>query len=574
MENIQVTANKYIAASTSTPWHIAESEYPIQLCSNNIELLVCGEEAFGAVEKAIQNAKKSIDIISWGFDPAMSFSGRGGERIGDLLIQKASQADSQIEVRLLIWHSITGNLSQNNLPGVGIDFLKPHDPGGTDEDSAFREKWYDDIKSVANLYFRTRDMTICQLGKGLVQSAAFSLARSHHQKMVLVDYELADPTISIGFVMGHNSLMEYWDDQNHNDESTKRFDSCKPWQDLSTKVAGMILYDMNQNFVSAWDNKDKSGVNFGTVRYKQDDNDDNLTAKREHITALDFLDLTYIHTAQILRTQPQHGVTDIYKTYKLACQQAHYYLYFENQYFRHEELANHLIKVQKEVKSKGRTSFFNVFVVTNPPQSTGEALSTYEMVKALGHPNTMPKYVEEDNAIKEKDSSDKPSNEKDKQLIEQLEKDANMRVLIATLMTPKGTPIYVHSKLLLVDDSFFLLGSANINRRSMEIDSELAVCTAYHTLASTARKKLMSMHYNGDNGESGLQNEPACSIAGMDEIFENWQPRMQTNLKIWKVNEAKREEAEKNGKTFIPENTLTGHLVEFYYDDYGRTRTD
>lgn len=417
-------------------------------------------------------------------------------------------------------------------------------------------------------------MTIYQLGKGLVQSAAFTLARSHHQKMVLVDYELADPTVSIGFVMGHNTLMEYWDDREHNDESTKRFDRCKPWQDLSTKVAGMILHDMNQNFVSAWDNKDKSGVNFGTVRHKHNDNDENLTAKREHITAMEFLDSTYWHTAQILRTQPQHGITDIYKTYQLTCQQAHYYLYFENQYFRHEDLANHLIAVQKEIKSKGRTSFFNVFVVTNPPQSTGEATSTYEMVKALGHANTMPKYVEEDKTIDEKDSSDKPSNEKDKKSIEQLEKDANMRVLIATLKTPNGQDIYVHSKLLLADDSFFLLGSANINRRSMEVDSELAVCTAEHKLVSTTRKKLMSMHYNGDNGESGVINEPPCSIAGMDETFKNWEPRMARNLGTWQDNERERGKAEKKGETFVPENTLTGHLVEFYYDDYGHIKTD
>ncbi|EPN37198.1 phospholipase D/transphosphatidylase, partial [Pseudomonas syringae pv. actinidiae ICMP 18883] len=37
---------------------------------------------------------------------------------------------------------------------------------------------------------------------------ALSASASHHQKSVLVDYELPS---AVGFVMGHNSLDEYWD---------------------------------------------------------------------------------------------------------------------------------------------------------------------------------------------------------------------------------------------------------------------------------------------------------------------------------------------------------------------------
>lgn len=46
---------------------------------------------------------------------------------------------------------------------------------------------------------------------------------------------------------------------------------------------------------------------------------------------------------------------------------------------------------------------------------------------------------------------------------------------------PNGTPvseiIYVHSKLMIVDDLFIIVGSANINDRSMlgKRDSEIAV---------------------------------------------------------------------------------------------------
>ncbi|MCJ2372726.1 hypothetical protein RGM3321_15625 [Pseudomonas sp. RGM3321] len=41
---------------------------------------------------------------------------------------------------------------------------------------------------------------------------AMSASATHHQKSVLVDYELPD---AVGFVMGHNMLDEYWDTNSH-----------------------------------------------------------------------------------------------------------------------------------------------------------------------------------------------------------------------------------------------------------------------------------------------------------------------------------------------------------------------
>ncbi|MEN5162091.1 phospholipase D-like domain-containing protein, partial [Achromobacter spanius] len=52
----------------------------------------------------------------------------------------------------------------------------------------------------------------------------------------------------------------------------------------------------------------------------------------------------------------------------------------------------------------------------------------------------------------------------------------------------------VHSKLLLVDDVFFTLGSANINVRSMESDSELNICCPSPVLTQYWRKHLWKMH--------------------------------------------------------------------------------
>ncbi|POA81151.1 phospholipase D-like domain-containing protein [Pseudomonas protegens] len=54
--------------------------------------------------------------------------------------------------------------------------------------------------------------------------------------------------------------------------------------------------------------------------------------------------------------------------------------------------------------------------------------------------------------------------------------------------------IYVHSKLLVVDDVFSLLSSANINTRSMHTDSELGLAAPDAELAKNWRDELWNLH--------------------------------------------------------------------------------
>lgn len=52
------------------------------------------------------------------------------------------------------------------------------------------------------------------------------------------------------------------------------------------------------------------------------------------------------------------------------------------------------------------------------------------------------------------------------------EKDVHHRFSLMTAHTADGTPIYVHAKLLIVDDFILRVGSANMNNRSLGLDSE------------------------------------------------------------------------------------------------------
>ena len=44
-------------------------------------------------------------------------------------------------------------------------------------------------------------------------------------------------------------------------------------------------------------------------------------------------------------------------------------------------------------------------------------------------------------------------------------------------------PIYVHSKLMIADDDFIVIGSANINERSMAGDRDSEICMAGRQVA-------------------------------------------------------------------------------------------
>lgn len=62
--------------------------------------------------------------------------------------------------------------------------------------------------------------------------------------------------------------------------------------------------------------------------------------------------------------------------------------------------------------------------------------------------------------------------------VAQLQEGADNNVFVFHLEQPSGSgaeQIYVHSKSMVIDDRFLIIGSANVNRRSMQTDSEIGV---------------------------------------------------------------------------------------------------
>lgn len=92
-----------------------------------------------------------------------------------------------------------------------------------------------------------------------------------------------------------------------------------------------------------------------------------------------------------------------------------------------------------------------------------------------------------------------------------------LKVHVATLVAPDTPPgqawqeVYIHAKLMIIDDTFMTLGSANINTRSMQVDSELNI--AHHRPEITAPLRAQQWaKYTGGQVADGMKLDMAHDI--------------------------------------------------------------
>ena len=381
---------------------------------------------------------------------------------------------------------------------------------------------------------------------------ALSAASTHHQKMVLIDYK--KPEQAVGFVMEHNMLDNYWDRSTHIYGNLEAANAGKnvntPLQDVSSIVTGEVLWDLNYNFCQSWD-RDGFFDNRGYY-----DSSENLTQDRKGIQRSSFkpnpnmgMDGMTLQ-AQIVRTYDKPRVKDIMKVYLKNIQQTTSYIYTENQYFRWPVLAEEFLSHWKNMR-KGRPGPIHWFVVTNSSDSGigSGTFTTNNMLKLLGRQDVMPNVARNVNleeleteksrialsnpkgtlgvpgpldetrkarikALDAEIESRKKDLENEKQKIKkgdiaepeedrqftqklgyELKDTPGIKAHICTLVADNAwQEVYVHSKVTIMDDTFTIISSANLNTRSMEKDTELGIILQTGEVARDLRKRLWSLH--------------------------------------------------------------------------------
>ncbi|WP_428943309.1 phospholipase [Pantoea sp. FN060301] len=566
------------------PWFVQHTEYPpVQATWRP---LVNGEEAFAAVHHAIARARKSVDIICWGFQPSMYFI-RDGKApcIGELLCRLAQE--KKVQVRILGWKILfnsAGVIGEANLPGK--DAVRIMDRAGqsaTEKQYAYDRRWFADnsltgeardmatgamgivvqagirnawLRSHSPLFvsrgFDTSDRTELAyqvareaLDRELSAGAVGTMAAfpTHHQKTVLVDYEL--PEHAVGFVMGHNMLDEYWDTDAHSAKYRGRDKPAPdrgprghwPRQDISCQVTGPILEHLHENFATAW--KRETGQDLLALR-RAKEVAVQLRPRAGHGRPL---------MAQLLRTQAQERKRDIEKLYLNAVNNATQFIYIENQYFRWPPLAEAILKAAEAQTRAGRDpgkhGALHLFVVTN---ATDEGMgsgtvNTQRMLASLGRANTIPEVTRllrikqlreemgnvnyppytaaaaQEGLARQAEFDRRVQEIKEETILP--ESRPGLKVHICSLVAPDSPPhswmpVYVHSKLMIVNDMFTTHGSANINTRSMQVDSEMNIAHEWASETRTLRRRLWDLHTAGQ----GVQDNAEKAFKAWEDILK------------------------------------------------------
>ncbi|MDO5069896.1 MAG: phosphatidylserine/phosphatidylglycerophosphate/cardiolipin synthase family protein [Neisseria zoodegmatis] len=579
--------------------------------------LINGKEAFTTLHEKIEKASSSIDIAIWGFQPSMHFKRDGKSKcIGDLLIEKANAG---VEVRVLVW-SMPFKLQtfQEANMGNAPSAYKSGVPGVTQKQRDYDAKWYlaiegklhtmyqspkgadnDTVKinmqkqynlqhkypllmefsksqARKNLQFRTRsvaDQKNNYLDKEIPENAKFILNKfpSHHQKTVSIDID--KPSQAIGFVLEHNMVDNYWDDNSHFYGKISPPDKGKnvevPLQDVSSIVSGEVLWFINRNFCQSWDRV----------------SNEKLEEKRKKLTLDQYPLNKSLGTplmAQILRTYDKPDIEDIKKIYLQNIKKISSYIYTENQYFRWPVLAEAFIQHWQNLRKQGRPASMPIhwFAITN---SSDDGLgkgtfTTNKMLEKLGRQDVMPNvalnHADRINTLKttlahispgtpgsvvekwKKELAELEARYKqqtgekyqpytkeaekirESDVVKQLKKELGVKVHVCTLTASNAwKEVYIHSKVTVIDDVFTVISSANLNTRSMQVDTELGIFTESKAVAQKLRKDLWKLHtrdlhradsdplkYSAEANPNDMHDPAKAGIA-----FKEWGELMKKN---------------------------------------------
>ncbi|QGZ43185.1 phospholipase [Pseudoduganella flava] len=560
-------------------------------------------------------AKKSVDIITWGFDPGMVLvrngSAQKGQRFGDLLRNVASRKKNPITVRILVWHD--NPLSQKmmkNVPGLYGEHFPAVGCGASGYYSSahqrYNARWFEAVAAgeIPNIDFRVRSLSIVHLNACLKNEPSVpwnanariaAMYATHHQKMMLIDYEM--PEVARGYVMGHNCVTDFWDTADHPFQSplrerffreepaglAKRYKSpepmdfqgsgiyspgyrlattgaeerrealarhldrisfvAKPYQDVSCRVRGPILADMNHNFCQAWQASDqirsmtrelfmlalapvRVPLRHGMRQVFPPDYDSAMVKRRAEIPWQAYVLGNGKHSAQLLRTQPEHGEKSIKECYANLTRQMRHYIFIQNQYVQYEPWAEHLKQCVQQMRSAGYSKDVYVFILTSTPERDGMDLHTYEVASGIGQSERM--------KVEHADAVEKARMGKAKMPISPQQMKAHgIHVVMGSLWTcaakneqwpllpEEYEEIYIHAKVAIVDDVAFTIGSANLNLRSMAIDSELNLLSNAQDVAFAVRGELFN--------QCSTTTGPA-QYGDMKKTLEAWAQQMSRNF--------------------------------------------
>ena len=276
---------------------------------------------------------------------------------------------------------------------------------------------------------------------------------SHHQKLVVIRHR-DHPERDIAYVGGIDLCHSRRDDAEHLGdpqalEMAPEYGDTPPWHDVMAAISGPAVYDVETVFRERWE--DPTRLTRHPLYWTQDKllrmdmSPDPLPEQAPPPPSPEGA----THVVQLLRTYPnlrrgrdypfaRGGERSVARGYTKAMSLARKLVYIEDQYLWGQHVGDvfteALRRQPRPARDRGGAAVHRPGgFMARTPQMLGRARAMQQMTDA-----------------------------------------APDRVAIYGIENHHGTPVYVHAKVCMIDDTWATIGSDNFNRRSWTHDSELS----------------------------------------------------------------------------------------------------
>ena len=300
-----------------------------------------------------------------------------------------------------------------------------------------------------------------RLGKELQSRGAEALldmrvrtGGSHHQKLVVIRHR-DDPTRDVAYVGGIDLCGSRRDDADHAGDPqpvpmAREYGPTPPWHDIQAAISGPAVYDVETVFRERWE--DPTPLSRSPLYFTQDRllgldvRPDPLAPQAPPPPPVD----SGPHVVQLLRTYPnlrhgrdypfaRGGERSVARGYSKALRRAQRLVYIEDQYLWGSQIGDVFTEALRDQPE--------LHLMAVLPLHTDRDGAVGRVPQLLGRRQAMLKLMEA----------------------------APGRVAVYGIENRSGTPVYVHAKTCIIDDTWATIGSDNFNRRSWTHDSELSV---------------------------------------------------------------------------------------------------
>lgn len=273
------------------------------------------------------------------------------------------------------------------------------------------------------------------------------LGASQHQKFVVIDG-------SVAFMGGMDICAGRWDTRHHHadhpDRVTPDGERYGPYHEVQTYHTGPVARELAALFKVRW----QLATSEPLILHEPLDSDAVPLVGIDYGIALPPGEVALSRTQATTLSGMQPSVTEIKQLYLDAVTAAERLIYIENQYFSSWSVSRALIE---RMEDPSRPKLQIIIILPRRPQDFMEeiAVGVTQAKTLLG-------------------------------LKETARRTGHAVGIYYPVSAPggdEGRPIYVHSKLLIVDDRFLTVGSANTTNRSMGLDVELNASWEARSLA-------------------------------------------------------------------------------------------